>query len=189
MKTTLIVIALASTLGCEGNTRLREAQGAIPAVETPIGPVPGPGVASSTNPNPYSPTDPVAVVEGRRLFKAYNCSGCHGEHAGGGMGPSLRDVDWMYGDNDAQIYDSIAEGRAHGMPSWGTKLPEDHIWKLATYIRSMRTAMEPDRPWMAEDTESPPAAVLPNNGKIDETKASPGEHHHIETKVPSETGK
>ena len=55
-----------------------------------------------------------AIAEGRQLFVQMNCSGCHGGRAGGGMGPSLRDVDWIYGDTDAQIFDSIAEGRAHG---------------------------------------------------------------------------
>ena len=60
--------------------------------------------------------------EGRQLFVRFNCSGCHGGRAGGGMGPSLRDVDWIYGNNDAQLFSSITEGRAHGMPSWQTRL-------------------------------------------------------------------
>ena len=105
----LIVIALVLS-GCEGNTRLREASGNTPGVETPVwAPFPVPGVAAHSNPNPYSPTDPIAVVDGRKWFKLYNCSGCHGGRAGGGMGPSLRDVDWLYGDTDAQIFDSIAK--------------------------------------------------------------------------------
>jgi Cytochrome C oxidase, cbb3-type, subunit III len=71
-----------------------------------------------------------------------NCSGCHGEHAGGGMGPSLRDVDWLYGGADAQVFDSIAHGRANGMPSWGTKLDQDQIgssWRASRpYERAKR---------------------------------------------------
>jgi cytochrome c oxidase cbb3-type subunit 3 len=90
--------------------------------------------------------DPVAMQDGRRLFDWYNCSGCHGGNAGGGMGPSLRDKTWIYGDQDAQIFDSIAEGRANGMPSWGTKIPENQIWELVAYIKSMRTPQEPDPP-------------------------------------------
>jgi cytochrome c oxidase cbb3-type subunit III len=62
------------------------------------------------------------------------------------MGPSLRDVDWIYGDSDANVFSSIAEGRAHGMPAWGTKLPEEQIWKLTAYIKSLRTPLEPDPP-------------------------------------------
>ena len=62
------------------------------------------------------------------------------------MGPSLRDSDWIYGSGDIQIFGSIAQGRAHGMPSWNTKLTEDNIWRLVSYITSLRTSNEPDPP-------------------------------------------
>ena len=55
------------------------------------------------------------------------------------MGPSLRDETWIYGNQDSQIFDSIAQGRSKGMPAWGTKIPEDQIWQLVAYIKSMRT--------------------------------------------------
>jgi cytochrome c oxidase cbb3-type subunit 3 len=86
------------------------------------------------------------MVEGRQLFVRFNCSGCHGGRAGGGMGPSLRDVDWIYGQEDARVYSSIAEGRAHGMPAWQPRLTSDQIWKLVTYIQSLRTRNEPNPP-------------------------------------------
>jgi cytochrome c oxidase cbb3-type subunit III len=54
------------------------------------------------------------------------------------MGPSLCDVDWIYGANDAQVFDSIAHGRAHGMPTWGTRVNEDEIWKIVAYIKTLR---------------------------------------------------
>jgi mono/diheme cytochrome c family protein len=84
--------------------------------------------------------------EGRQLFVRFNCSGCHGGRAGGGMGPSLRDVDWIYGNDDAQVFSSSAEGRAHGMPSWRTHLTADQTWKLVAYIKSLRTRNEPQAP-------------------------------------------
>jgi cytochrome c oxidase cbb3-type subunit 3 len=62
------------------------------------------------------------------------------------MGPSLRDSTWLYGGSDADIYASIAEGRANGMPAWGTKLAADQIWQLVSYIQSLRTPNEPERP-------------------------------------------
>jgi cytochrome c oxidase cbb3-type subunit 3 len=62
------------------------------------------------------------------------------------MGPSLRDETWIYGNQDSQIFDSIAQGRSNGMPAWGTKIPEDQIWQLVAYIKSMRTPEEPDPP-------------------------------------------
>jgi cytochrome c oxidase cbb3-type subunit 3 len=101
----------------------------------------------------------VAIAEGRKLFLWYNCAGCHGGHAGGGMGPSLRDPVWLYGSSDAQIFDSIAQGRAHGMPAWGTKVPEQQIWKLVVYIKSLRTPQEPDPP-MVPPSEQVPSPVI-----------------------------
>ena len=95
--------------------------------------------------NPYA-GNRTATTEGRQLFVRFNCSGCHGGRAGGGMGPSLRDVDWLYGNRDAQLFSSIAEGRAHGMPSWQPRLTADQIWKLVTYIKSLRTRNEPNPP-------------------------------------------
>lgn len=125
---------------------------APPPMITAVGPVPGPsgdaaGVAAvaSGAANPYT-SDRTAAAEGRQLFVRFNCSGCHGGRAGGGMGPSLRDVDWLYGDRDAQVFSTIAEGRAHGMPSWQTRLTPDQIWKLVTYIKTLRTRNEPNPP-------------------------------------------
>ncbi|HEY4338628.1 MAG TPA: c-type cytochrome [Steroidobacteraceae bacterium] len=77
-----------------------------------------------------------AVVEGKRLFGQYNCSGCH-SNGGGGMAPSLMDDEWIYGDRLEQIHQTIVEGRPNGMPSWGGKIPDDQIWELAVYVRSM----------------------------------------------------
>ncbi len=117
------------------------AASAPPPMKTPVGPIPGPDENPPRPPNPYN-GDRAAWGEGRQLFVRMNCSGCHGSHAGGGMGPSLRDVDWIYGSTDAQVFSSIAEGRAHGMPAWGTKLNEDQIWKLVAYIKTLRTPNE-----------------------------------------------
>jgi cytochrome c oxidase cbb3-type subunit 3 len=95
--------------------------------------------------NPFA-GDRAGIGEGRRLFTGFNCAGCHGDHGGGGMGPSLRDEDWMYGSTDAQIFSSVIEGRAHGMPSWQSKLTEDQTWRLVAYIKSLRTRNEPEPP-------------------------------------------
>jgi cytochrome c oxidase cbb3-type subunit III len=117
----------------------------LPPPQAPTGPVPGPNPPPDDRPGPYT-GNAVGTVDGRKLFVRYNCSGCHGGRAGGGMGPSLRDQDWIYGSSDADVFDSIAQGRAHGMPAWGTRLPDDQIWKLVAYIRSLRTQGEPDAP-------------------------------------------
>jgi cytochrome c oxidase cbb3-type subunit 3 len=95
--------------------------------------------------NPYT-GDRSAIANGQMLFNAMNCSGCHSGYAGGGMGPSLRDGTWIYGSSDAQIYSTIVEGRPNGMPAWGAKLPEEQIWKIIAYLRTLGTSNEPVKP-------------------------------------------
>src|SRR4051812_23968614 len=45
------------------------------------------------------------VQQGKRLFSWMNCTGCHA-HGGGGIGPALMDVRWIYGGSVQQIYSS-----------------------------------------------------------------------------------
>jgi cytochrome c oxidase cbb3-type subunit 3 len=113
-------------------------------VNQPLGPVPGVGDIAPVD-NPLG-TDRAVLEAGRRLFVQYNCSGCHGGRAGGGMGPSLRDPSWLYGSTADRIFNSVAQGRGHGMPAWGGRVPERQIWELTAYIQSLRTPDEPERP-------------------------------------------
>lgn len=77
-----------------------------------------------------------AVSEGKRLFEAYNCNGCHAQ-GGGGMGPPLMDARWIYGARPEQVFSTIVEGRPNGMPSFRGKVPDFQVWQLAAYVRSM----------------------------------------------------
>ena len=143
----LLLVAAATCialLACD-TSHGQVAGGAQPASTFYIGPQPGPDRPMPVAVNPYH-GDRTVLAEGRRLFNWYNCSGCHGDHAGGGMGPSLRDSSWFYGGDEASIFASISEGRRHGMPAWGSKLPSDQVWKIVTYIKSLRTPDEPDPP-------------------------------------------
>src|SRR4051794_5870027 len=70
-----------------------------------------------------------ALSEGKRLFQAFNCNGCH-EHGGGGMGPALMDDKWLYGHEPGDIFTSIAEGRPDGMPAFKGKVPPYQIWQM-----------------------------------------------------------
>ena len=139
-------IAIATVIaGCKEESTSAAAAGAIPQHSYFVGPQPGPDRAFTNLVNPYKGSTAV-LPDGRRLFNWYNCSGCHGDHAGGGMGPSLRDSLWYYGGDEASIFASITEGRQHGMPAWGSKVPADQVWKIVTYIKSLRTPNEPDPP-------------------------------------------
>ena len=94
--------------------------------------------------NPYE-GDAQSIAQGRELFRAMNCVGCHAAEGGGGMGPPLSDKTWIYGGEPAQIYLTIVQGRPNGMPSFANALPPDQVWKLVSYVRSL-SHTPPDRP-------------------------------------------
>ncbi len=145
-RTVLLLLLAMLAAGCDRlQPHANAAAGGMPPVPAAVGPVPGIGDVRQPLVNPLG-QDATVVQDGRRLFVQMNCSGCHGGRAGGGMGPSLRDVDWLYGNRDDQVFASIAEGRANGMPAWGTRLPADQIWRIVAYVKSMRTEREPDKP-------------------------------------------
>ena len=101
-------------------------------VGAPPGNLPWPGIALA---NPYG-NSPSAIADGKRMFRAMNCAGCHGYTGAGGMGPALNDSYWRYGGSPVEIYKSIYEGRPKGMPAWGVALPPKEIWALTAYVSS-----------------------------------------------------
>jgi cytochrome c oxidase cbb3-type subunit 3 len=84
-----------------------------------------------------------SVAQGKRLYRWYNCNGCHAQ-GGGGMGPALTDDQWRYGSEPAQIFATIVQGRPNGMPSFGGHLSEDQVWQLTAYVRSMSGQLRKD---------------------------------------------
>jgi cytochrome c oxidase cbb3-type subunit 3 len=76
------------------------------------------------------------LSEGKRLFGWFNCSGCHA-NGGGGMGPALMDEKWIYGSSMESIHATIRDGRPNGMPSFRDRIPDDQIWELAAFVRSL----------------------------------------------------
>ncbi|HEX5439125.1 MAG TPA: c-type cytochrome [Gemmatimonadaceae bacterium] len=149
-----LVVALVATAGsCKqnrmwmANDRVSGGAAGHPVDSTTVGVMPGlhPVTAYGPLTNPYANSS-AARYQGRRLFVSLNCSGCHGGHAGGGMGPSLRDSVWIYGNSDTQIFATIMEGRPLGMPAWGALIPKPQIWQLVSYIKSLRTPQEPEPP-------------------------------------------
>lgn len=103
---------------------------------------------SSLSPGPDAPDTAVTgkgaqysanayhISQGKQLFKAMNCTGCHG-NGGGGSGPPLMDNVWIYGGRLENIVATIREGRPNGMPSFRGRIPEDQIWEIAAYVQSL----------------------------------------------------
>lgn len=115
--------------------------------------------------NPYGDDNAQAIAQGKELFIAMNCAGCHGYGATGGMGPNLNDKYWRYGGAPANIFKSIYEGRPQGMPAWNPALPPREIWKLVAYIESLGGAYPPKnyQAWLQGDRvgDNVPPSVTP----------------------------
>ena len=44
---------------------------------------------------------------------------------------------WIYGGEIENIVATIREGRPNGMPSFRGKIPDQQIWELAAFVRSL----------------------------------------------------
>jgi cytochrome c oxidase cbb3-type subunit III len=84
-----------------------------------------------------------ALAEGKRLYNWYNCSGCHAA-GGGDKGPALMDATWIYGSAPSDIFQTIAWGRPNGMPAFGNRIPENQVWQIVAYVRSMSGLVRED---------------------------------------------
>lgn len=115
------------------------------------------------NRSPYD-DNAFAVAQGKRLYTWYNCNGCHAA-GGGGMGPPLMDNEWRYGSDPASIFNTIMKGRPEGMPSFGGHIPEDQVWQLVAYVRSMSGMLRADVAPARSDTLSagPPENARPSD--------------------------
>ena len=132
------VLTLLVVTSCE-----REARRFEPPVGSRITPPPvrlsevQPSAADTTSTvAPHYEVNAYALAEGKRLFGWYNCNGCHA-NGGGDKGPPLMDDTWIYGSEPANIYATIVEGRPNGMPSFGGHIPDNEVWEIVAYVRSM----------------------------------------------------
>ena len=107
-----------------------------------------------------------AVNQGKRLFRWYNCSGCHSGGGGGNMGPPLMDREWRYGHAPQAIYASIVEGRPNGMPAFGGRIPDDQLWQIVAYVRSLSGQLRKD---VAPSRSDSLSGAAPENERDKET--------------------
>jgi cytochrome c oxidase cbb3-type subunit 3 len=118
-------------------TRVSDLEPGLPLPEDPV-------------PSPYQ-ENAYGIAEGKRLYTAFNCNGCHAQ-GGGGIGPALMDARWIYGYAPDQIYSSISQGRPNGMPAFGRRVPTPQIWQLVAYVQSLSMQVPRDAaPGRADD--------------------------------------
>jgi len=80
-----------------------------------------------------------AVGEGRRAYLEFNCAGCHGDSAGGAMGPNIA------GAEQGDIQEAVLQGDAKegGMPSFKGCVTGSDVKNLGAYLRSIGTQNQP----------------------------------------------
>ena len=106
--------------------------------------------------------------EGRKIYRALDCGGCHGGGGGGGMAAPLTNEVWIYGDDDDTLFRLIALGTGSlspgdafqkqgfvrkgaenvvgPMPPYGEIIKtDDEIWKIIAWIRSVYCERHPVR--------------------------------------------
>jgi mono/diheme cytochrome c family protein len=121
--------------------------------------------------SPYADYASVAE-EGRKVYLAAGCNGCHGM-GGGGMGPPLTNQVWVYGKDDDTLFRLIALGsdelQKQGytrkgsenvvgpMPPFGQIVKsDDDLWKIIAFIRSVNPASAEGSSASASPPDSPP---------------------------------
>jgi cytochrome c oxidase cbb3-type subunit 3 len=117
-------------------------------------PLPRPPTKAQYEENAY------AINEGKRLYQWFNCSGCHSQ-GGGGMGPALMDAKWRYGSDPENVFETIVQGRPNGMPSFRGKIPEQQVWQIVAYVRSLSGLVRMDvAPSRSDTMSAKPAEVM-----------------------------
>lgn len=91
----------------------------------------------ATGINPYN-TDAAKIAEGESLY-ATACSGCHGHHAEGKLGPGLADDYWTYPANatDPGLFSSLFGGLQGMMGPQSGHLSQDEMLVIMSWIRSV----------------------------------------------------
>ena len=86
---------------------------------------------------------------GASLYASY-CTTCHGSDARGAKGyPNLTDNDWIWGNSEAQITTSIAQGRNAIMPQLAPALGGDAgVDNMVRYVRSLSGLIDADEATM-----------------------------------------
>ncbi len=90
-----------------------------------------------TGHNPYN-KDAAAIKSGESLY-ATACSGCHGHHAEGKLGPGLADDYWTYPANatDAGMFSAIFDGLQGQMGPQRGLITQDQMLQIMAWLRSI----------------------------------------------------
>ena len=95
-------------------------------------------------PIPELERDATAMRSAWHLFNN-NCTACHGPDARGqaSLFPNLGDADWQWGRDEAQLVQTITQGRTAVMPPWQAALGDDGVAKMTDYVLALSRGSAP----------------------------------------------
>lgn len=110
-------------------------------------------VAKGELKNPLTST-PEIIEEGKSLYQVKTCGACHGANGSGIHCPSVINDAWIYGGDDDTLFRLLSVGsetmfsdgyvrgerekHAGPMPAFSDTVDEQEMWKIITYIRSLK---------------------------------------------------
>ena len=105
----------------------------------------GNAAARGLSKNPV-PSKPASITAGAAAFKKY-CAFCHNADAKGNgplapkdsNPPDLTDDMWVHGSSDGEIFTVIVNGAGSNskMVGFKGKMPEQDVWHIVNYLRSL----------------------------------------------------
>jgi cytochrome c oxidase cbb3-type subunit III len=82
--------------------------------------------------------DDAIIAKGKEIY-SINCSPCHKNDGGGGIGPNLTDEYWIHGGDVKNIYATIKNGVPEkGMISWSNVLSPEQLRDVSYFIISIK---------------------------------------------------
>lgn len=72
------------------------------------------------------------LAKGSEIYKK-SCVACHGAEGLGGIGPNLKDDEWIYGKEIKNVFGVVKNGTDKGMTSFKS-LGDEDILKVSSYI-------------------------------------------------------
>jgi cytochrome c oxidase cbb3-type subunit 3 len=96
-----------------------------------------PEIAVDENALTYT-ADQAIIAKGKEIY-SINCSPCHKNDGGGGIGPNLTDEYWLHGGDIKNIFAIVKNGVPEkGMVSWSNVLKPDQLRDVSFFIMSLK---------------------------------------------------
>lgn len=102
--------------------------GTTAAPETTVG---GDSTPDSADTTAAADTTTASAVDGEALYND-ECASCHGDDGGGGLGPSLQNLEESFPDQSEVV--AIVTDGSGSMPSFGDDLSAEEIDAIVAYI-------------------------------------------------------